>query len=115
MKNSFLRESGQMWKLYVCAALLIVGSPLAFGDLPEGLIHDAVSRLLVTILLIGTTLGGVGLLVWSIHCPRCGLRMVNRTALPREEVTFGVRSHVVTTECPRCGFPGEPRDKTTGE
>ena len=101
LEKSYLRSSGQLWKLWLGLTLAVLGwisIPLELaGYMGPG---DAGSLLIVA----GVSVAVCGF-VWasiSIRCPKCKARLLWRAVRKQSHKTWLV-SLVTDSECPNCG------------
>lgn len=100
LQKSFLKSSGQLWKLWLSLALVVLGwlsIPLALG----GYVDQDSGALLI---LAGVFVA-VCATVWasiSIKCPACKARLLWR-AISKESHKTWLVSLLSQSECPHCG------------
>jgi hypothetical protein len=101
MRQGWIAQSGQAWKLYVFYALLgsglvlFVAFLLAVNDVLAGSVPLAVG-------FVTTTLGALAWLGLSVKCRACGER-VAWTILRTQSAGQWLTTMTALENCPRCG------------
>lgn len=111
--RSWIRATGQSWKLAVFYALVVValvallGLVRAVNDPAEG---GSLGRIGLAFLGIGV---GASALLWlcvAVRCPQCGGRPVGRM-IRTLNVNCWLLSLHATDQCPSCGAHAEGKDR----
>jgi len=102
--TSYVRKSGQAWKLVIAAVLLFggVGVVLVMASgLGENLPPGTFIGLLLTGLFVGLG-GGLAWPAYTIRCRACGLKLLWHalTARPHQD---SIEWFLVVDSCPGCG------------
>jgi hypothetical protein len=104
--DAFLRVTGQLWKLTLVGILpwpAIVVGYWGFRRIGE---QQSVAELLVWIGVPAATLAILVILLASVRCPRCGLRLLRRVM--RDPDGLGALTRLLkATVCADCGY--DPR------
>lgn len=103
-RDSFLRSTGQMWKLVVGGLVLPLPTALwgwrCLGNIrPDQPTSEFV--ICVAVLAAGALL--VAGLFASVRCPKCRVRLVKRL-LQAPEGAEAITSFLKLRSCPACGF-----------
>jgi hypothetical protein len=104
-ERTILQRSGQQWKLYVGALLMVTGVVIA-ARAPK---VDAEPGWQLLMILGGLTLC-LGAGAWqlrSVRCPRCSARWLWLAA--SQESAGRLLLAFALTECPVCGYPNAQR------
>lgn len=102
--SSWISRSGQAWKLHVFYGSVVVTIALiaAFiASVNDIEVIPGVSELGLAILFIGSGLGGLCWLVYSIRCPGCGHRPV-WPVLKQANAGSWLPTLLAMPECPSC-------------
>jgi hypothetical protein len=105
MQKAFLARSGQVWKLYLATALMVVSGSMiaiAFGMAPQLPFWAPI--------FVGFSLLGSASLGWasvSIRCDRCGTRLYWKALCEQRFMSWLVWLTVLEV-CPVCGSDGSP-------
>ena len=111
-RDAILRTTGQLWRIVVAG--LILPAPTALLALwlirRIGPDQSAAESILGTAVLV-TVAGIIGLLLWSVRCPKCGVRWVGRV-FGEPDSSAAITRFLSMQQCPACGFAKTDR---TGE
>lgn len=110
---SLLRQSGQVWKVTLFMAMLVLG---CLATLLQGFFYEPLGRELA----MQIAWGGVGLIIagiiWAVQaitCPKCRLKLFVHAF--RTQGFFTWFAWVLQAEvCPRCGHGQAPRSPGAG-
>jgi drug/metabolite transporter (DMT)-like permease len=105
---NLLQRTNQSWKIWLFAALLLVGCA---ATLLQGFLYKPLGKELA----IQIAVGGLGLLIggfiWaggSVRCPKCELKILLHAVT--KEGFFTWFSWLLQVEsCPKCGYGEAPR------
>ncbi len=97
--NSWLKNTGQLWKTVPAAILILLSFPLMILDFFG--VSD--SRLEPITIALGVT--GFAILILSIKCPHCNKRPICRI-LRKTNVTMLTQTILSFDVCPYCGYNG---------
>lgn len=105
---SLLQRTGQIWKVWAFAGMLITGS---VASVLQGFLAESLGKEVA----IQIAFAGIGLIVASfffagngIACPKCELKLFLHAF--RTQGFFTWFSWILQQEsCPRCGHPEKPR------
>jgi hypothetical protein len=108
MNNSFVTLSGQRWKIWTLAGLLIAEAPLWLA-VPLGMDR----KVAPTLTLVGLALGllTVAWAIQSLRCSRCRAKVL-WLAMTTGSVGSWFSALATYNSCPACGFVPEPPPTT---
>lgn len=102
--DSFLKRTGQLWKLVVAGLVLPLPSAILGWRCLRAIRPDQpTSEWLGCIALLAAAAGAIVILMASIKCPSCGVRLVTRV-MKAPEGAEAVASFMRMRSCPSCGF-----------
>lgn len=101
-ENSFLKSTGQLWRLYVAFFLVLLGFALILLIL-TGVTNES-AELSMVVVAIGLLLG-MGGFMWaciSVRCPKCETKLL-WTVLTEKAVQNWLVFLIGLRKCPVCG------------
>lgn len=109
---SLLKQSGQMWKIYLFVVMLVAGS---LATMAQTFLTGTLGKELVTQIAIG----GIGLIIgsfiWAVQaitCPKCHLKLFSHAF--RNQGFFSWFAWLLQLEaCPKCSYGEAPRSTTS--
>ena len=109
-RDAILRTTGQLWKV-VLAGLVLPFPTTLFG---LWLIRrvgpdQTLAELIAGFAILLAAAGAVALSLWSIKCPRCGMRWVRRIVGESDAIS-ALTGFLQMRSCPACGFVAARKD-----
>jgi uncharacterized membrane protein YcjF (UPF0283 family) len=103
-KDAFLRRTGQLWKLVVAGIVLPLPTAILGWRCLRAIRPDQPTSEWVTcIAVLAAAAVAVVVLMASIRCPSCRLRLVKRL-MQAPEGADAIASFMSMRSCPSCGF-----------
>jgi len=99
MKDSLIKKSGQMWKVYIFF-ISVLSAGVAFLTI---LYNESISLYLMFILVSIVTIGSLCMLycILSIRCPYCDFHLP-QYYLSKEEYSLWLIKLLTSKKCPNC-------------
>ncbi len=108
--DAFLRATGQMWKLRLAPLVPWPALVVGFRALRNIGAGQSTREYLADVAVIGATAAMLLILMASIRCPRCRVRLFGLALWSRERLD-GLVALLNSTACTACGFvPGSRED-----